>query len=55
MTFDEFVIKYGTHDFSLPIKEFIRRAPEFPADKELAKIIGELMGDLESAALTSIR
>lgn len=48
MTKDEFLKQYGTHGWSLCIKEFIRRAPEFSGDKDLAKIIGEVVAALES-------
>lgn len=51
ITLDEFQKKWGTHGWQLPIEEFIRRAPEFKGDLELAKVIGEIFADLESVLL----
>lgn len=48
MSLQEFAVKYGIEGWSLPMEEFIRRAPEFQGDKEIAKIIGEINADLQS-------
>ena len=46
----DFIKKYKTQDaWKAPIEEFIRKAPEFSGDLELARSIGELMADLEFA------
>jgi hypothetical protein len=41
--------KYGYRGLSVAVGEFIRRAPEFRGDQELAKVLGEMIADLESA------
>lgn len=50
MRVSEFKAKYGEHGagLRLVIEEFIKRAPEFKGDSELAKMIGEGMADLEA-------
>lgn len=48
MTREEFLAKYGTHGWQLLIGEFIRRAPEFPGDLQLADEIGKMVTDLSS-------
>lgn len=45
----EFKTKYGTKGWRLLVEEFINRAPTFRGDTVLAKGIGEMMADLESA------
>ncbi len=54
MTRGEFLEKYGTHGWRLVIEQFIERAPEFKGDKEIAKIIGEIVADLESVLLGKV-
>lgn len=49
MTIKEFIAKYGTEGWRLPIEEFIRRAPFFKTDAELAGAIGEFSTDLQRA------
>ena len=46
-TVDEFRRKWGTKSASLLVEEFIRRCPGFKGDRELARSVGEVMGDLE--------
>lgn len=41
--------EHGSRGLSLLIQEFIRKAPEFEGDMELAKKLGQVMGDLEYA------
>lgn len=48
-TIDEFVEKYGTEGASLLVAAFIERAPAFADDVELAKQLGVMIGDLQSA------
>lgn len=48
MTIQDFKERYGTRGGSLLIEEFIRRAPEFPGDAQLARILGTLCADLET-------
>src|SRR5262245_50885751 len=48
MDIKEFKRKYGTTGWQLPIEEFIRRAPEFKGDEELARLIGGIAADLKS-------
>ena len=45
----EFRKKYGTQGFQLMVEEFIRRAPEFKGDGDLAKMIGVAAADLQFA------
>lgn len=49
MTIQDFKNKYGTMTFGLVIGKFIQNAPEFPGDIELAKELGQISADLESA------
>lgn len=44
-----FVERYGYKGLTVAVSEFIARAPEFPGDVELAKVIGEMLGNLEVA------
>ena len=50
MDFDTFVQKYGTKGPSLIISRFIELAPAFPQEIELARVIGEMISDLEFAS-----
>lgn len=50
----EFIEKWGTVGWKIPIKEFIERSPEFRGDVEIAKIIGEVVADLETAIRNSV-
>lgn len=45
----DFLKKWGTSSPSVLVAEFIRLSPDFPRGGELAKVLGELMGDLETA------
>lgn len=45
---DEFLRLYGTRTLGLMIARFIREAPEFEGDKELAAEIGTAIAVLES-------
>jgi hypothetical protein len=49
MTPEDFVRKYGTEGLSWVVAQFIQRAPEFKGDTVLAKTLGEMTADLESA------
>lgn len=48
----EFKKKWGTETWRLLIETFIKRAPSFPGDLELARAIGEMVADLGSALKT---
>lgn len=56
MNIEEFKKQYGVRGFGLSslVQEFIRRSPEFPGDRELAGMIGEVMADLESALVGDV-
>ena len=45
----EFKKKYGTKTPGLLIGKFVKLAPEFPGDRELARELGVLAADLEVA------
>lgn len=45
----EFRTKWGTLGPGLLVGKFIEMAPEFEGESELAKMIGEMMGDLQFA------
>ena len=45
----DFLQKYGTMTPGIMVAEYIRRAPEFPGDNELASALGVLMADLKTA------
>lgn len=45
----DFKKEHGSRGLSLLIQEFIRKAPEFEGDMELAKKLGRIVGDLEYA------
>jgi len=45
----EFLQKYGYRSFGLLVARFIEAAPEFEGGKELARMLGEAIADLESA------
>jgi len=49
MGMKEYLKTYGYHTLSILIAEFIERAPEFTGDKQLAKELGVVSADLESA------
>lgn len=49
MNIHDFKTKWGTEGWRLLIEAFIKRAPSFPGDLELAGKIGEMVSDLESA------
>lgn len=44
----EFVAKYGQHGARLLVESFIRAAPEFPGDVNIANDLAILMADLQS-------
>lgn len=46
---EEFLSRYGTETLGLMVKEFIKKAPEFSGDYDLAAEIGRAMGLLEGA------
>lgn len=43
----EFKKKYGSKELGILVGEFIKQAPEFQGDRELARKIGRVIGDLE--------
>lgn len=45
----EFKKKYGSKELGILVGEFIKQAPEFKGDRELARKIGRVIGDLEFA------
>lgn len=51
----EFKNKYGRRGWKLLIEEFIKRSPAFSGDEELAKSIGEMVADLESALESALK
>ncbi len=48
MDIKDFCRKYGYRGLSCVVEEFIRRAPGFPGDLELAEALGKILVDLES-------
>lgn len=46
---ESFKKKYGTRTLGLLVGSFIKRSPEFDGGVDLAKEIGKMIGDLESA------
>lgn len=52
MTLAEFRQKYGTRTPGLLVEEFVRRAPAFPGDGDLARALAQLVADLESVELS---
>lgn len=44
---DEFLDKWGTEGPGLIIGEYVRRSPTFEGSAELAKMLGELLADLQ--------
>lgn len=55
MTIERFAKRYGTKGLTLLIGEFIRRAPDFPGGEDLAKQLGTMLADLESALMDLTR
>lgn len=49
LTMEDFLQKYGYHTLRLVVETFIKEAPSFPREKELAGTLGYMMADLETA------
>ncbi len=49
MNIQDFKKKYGVKTPGLLVEEFIRKAPDFPGGLELARSLGTMIADLESA------
>jgi hypothetical protein len=51
LTISDFQKKYGAKGFAFRhvLEEFIYRSPDFPGAMDMAKALGEMMADLESA------
>lgn len=45
----EFRTKWGTKGAGLLIEAFVEKAPAFEGDSEIAKKLGEMIGDLQFA------
>lgn len=48
-TIEEFVAKYGTEGASLLVEAYVERSPAFAGAADLAKALGAMVGDLQSA------
>lgn len=49
LTIEDFLKKYGYHTFTAVLGEFIKLAPPFPREQELAGTLGYMVADLETA------
>ncbi len=52
MTLAEFRKKYGVRTPGLLIEKFIGLAPDFPGGERLARLLGEMVADLEAVLAT---
>ena len=55
MLLAEFLKRYGTRGWRLPIEEFIKRAPPFADDDKLANLIGVIIAELEAALESEVK
>ena len=54
-TIEDLLRKYGVKTITLVVETFVRRAPEFEGDGELARRLGVMMADLESGLADAYR